>query len=218
MRHLADAPSPWAYERFGAVAGHVRRRVPEALATAVSHAIGAQAAAHITTNHAFGSARWPAQYVELVNHLQDLPDARPVRQPRTFYELVVVSGNLLLPWCYGDRVMALESRHVRPLGRLALDLLTRFGPEPRWHQQTLPLPEPTDPDDERDVQRVATALDELDPSPRVVVIAYACNAGAGLLDAQWGEAALTHERDLDWRHREPLPIPRGRVPAPRDGD
>lgn len=214
-------PSPWAWARFGGQAEQVWRRVPQALAAAVSRALNAHQASRLSTNHAFGNSRWPLQYEELVNHLQDLPDAVPIRPPHAFYKLVIVHGQLLLPWYYADHPVSIEdARAVRPVGRLAVDLLTRFGPPRQWHQPPLPLTM-IDDDDEEDRRRVAqvtSALDEMDPPPQIVLVGYACNSHAGLIDIQWGEAALGDDRALQWYHHEPLPIPAPLIPRPRPGD
>ncbi len=58
-------------------------------------------------------------------------------------------------------------------------------------------------------------LDRLHPAPDVVIVGYACNSTDGLLDVQWGEAALGDDRTLHWLHYELLPIPLPRVPRRR---
>ena len=71
-------PSLWAINRFGAgVAGELWWRVPTALAAAVSRAMDTYEASQMNTYHAFGSARWPLQYEELVKCL--LPRETEVR-------------------------------------------------------------------------------------------------------------------------------------------
>lgn len=221
--HMGDtetlaAPSAWAVRRFGANATQVLRRVPQALGATVNRALDAHTGAKMTTDHAFGNARWPLQYEELANHLRDLPDTITVRAPHTFFELVIVSDHLLLPWYYADhRCSVDDSRAVRPLTALTMELLTRFGPEPRWRQPHLPLHElQADGPDPDAVTRIGTELDRLDPPPGVVIVGYACNSTEGLLDVQWGEAALGDDRLLHWHHREALPIPPPRIPHPRD--
>jgi hypothetical protein len=174
----------------------------------------------MSTDHAFGNARWPLQYEELVNHLQDLPDTVTIRAPHTFYQLVIVSGQLLLPWYYaGHRAAIDDTRAVRRITGLAVDLLGRFGPEPHWRQPHLPLHELTAEGDDADVaDRIGSELDRLHPPPEIVIVGYACNSHDGLLDVQWGEAGLGDDGLLHWHYHEPLPIPPPRVPHPRDPD
>lgn len=215
-----EVPSEWAVRRFGANAGQVWRRVPQALGATVNRALDAHTGARMTTDHAFGNARWPLQYEELVNHLRDLPHTTTVRAPHTFVELVIVNDHLLLPWYYADhRCSVDDGGAVRPLTALTMELLTRFGPEPRWRQPHLPLHtlQVEGPDSDV-VARIGTELDRLDSPPSVVIVGYACNSHDGLLDVQWGEAALGDDRLLHWHHREAMPIPAPRIPAPRGGE
>ncbi len=61
-----------------------------------------------------------------------------MRAPHTLYELVIVGGNLLLPWHYGTHRCAIDdTRSVRRLTGLTRDLLGRFGSEPGWRALTL---------------------------------------------------------------------------------
>lgn len=211
-----ESPSAWAVRQFGSNAAQVCLRVPQALGAAINRALDAHQASKMSTDHAFGNARWPLQYEELLNHLQDLPDTVTVRAPHTFYQLVIVSGQLLLPWYYADHRCAIDdTRAVRRITGLAVDLLSRFGPEPRWRQPHLPLLQLHTDGDDQVAAQIGSELDRLDPPPGIVVIGYACNSTDGLLDVQWGDAALSDDGLLHWHHHEPLPIPPPRVPRPR---
>jgi hypothetical protein len=203
---MAHAASPWAIERFGALAGELVRRVPEALAATVAHATEAHHASTLKTKHAFGSTRWALQYDELCKHLRGLDEVSEVRPARAFYRLVVAAGNLLLPWRYAeDHAVSLDdARAVRSMRLLTRELLTRFGPAPQWRQE--PLFDVEDDDDAQDVAGISDALEELDPPPRPVLIAYACNPTDGLLELHWGEASLSDGSILHWSYREPLPL------------
>jgi hypothetical protein len=54
---------------------------------------------------------------------------------------------------------------------------------------------------------VAEALSDLGDDVSLVLIAYACNAHAGLLDAWWGEAELLDRTgSLRWHHCEEIPL------------
>jgi len=208
-------PSLWAINRFGAgVAGELWWRVPTALAAAVSRAMDTYEASQMNTYHAFGSARWPLQYEELVNHLQAVPTAVPLRPPGAFYQLIIVGGHVLLPW-YFAKTPGVDMRDVRPgrsFGLLARSVVTDFGPAPRWHQAPLPLM-PADEEDERDVAQISQILGQVDPRPKTLIVGYACNAHQGLLRVCWGDAALAAGGEFHWYHHEELPLPAGRVPA-----
>lgn len=211
-------PSAWALHHFGAQAEQVWRLVPLAVATTVGRALDAHRASAMATDHAFGNARWVLQYEELVNHLQHLPDARVLRAPNTFYQLVIVNDHLLLPWCYADhRCPVDDSRQIRPPTMLTRELLGRLGPRPHWRQPHLPLAGLVEQDDPAAVAQVESELDRLDPPPGVVLVGYACNSTEGLLDVLWGTAACTDDGLLDWHHRESLPVPVRRIPRQRDG-
>lgn len=213
-------PAPWVVDRFGEdLAAEVWHRVPMALAAAVRRAMDAHVASQMSTYHAFGSARWPLQYEELVTHLQTLPSAIPIRPARAFYQLVIVGGHVLIPWCYG-RQPGVDMRDVRPgrsLGLLARAILANFGPEPQWRQMQLPSM-PQDEEDERDVAQISEILANMDPRPRTIVVGYACNAQQGLLRVCCGDAALGMDGDFHWHYHDVLPIPVVHVPEPRSGE
>jgi hypothetical protein len=204
--------SLWAVERFGHLAEQVAERIPRALAATVTHATDAHEASTLRTRHAFGSTRWAVQYEELCRHLGDLDGVQEVRPPRAFFRLVVLGGNLLLPWRYAeDRGVSLDDpRSARSMRMLTKELLTRFGPAPPWRQGglfDLDLPG----EDPQTVEGFGNELADLDPAPRPVLIAYACNPDDGLLDIQWGDASLDDAATLRWLYREPLPIPSDQV-------
>ena len=200
-------PSAWAVERFGPIAAELRARVPRALAATVAHATDAHHASTLKTKHAFGSTRWALQYDELGKHLRDLDGVFEVRPPRAFYRIVVASNNLLLPWRYAeDAATSLDDpRTVRSMRLLTRELLTRFGPAPHWQQET--LFDVNDDDEAQDVAGFGDALGGLEPPPRPVLIAYACNPTDGLLELHWGEASLNDGSVLRWDYRERLPLP-----------
>jgi hypothetical protein len=200
-------PSAWTIERFGpALAAQLWQRVPCALGCAVNRARDAHDASQMTTNHAFGSARWPIQYEELVKHLDDLDGATTVRLRRTFYQLVIVGGHLILPWYYAQTpdVRMRDARLGHSFGLVAREIVARFGPPPHWTQLSLL---PTDDEEEREVDEARSVLYRLDPPPKVLIVGYACNARHGLLGVWWGEAALGDDDELHWYHDEQLPIP-----------
>lgn len=215
---VAAGPSAWAVRRFGeAVATHLWWEVPAALGAAVDRAVNAREASRMTTDHAFGNARWPLQYEELAGRLSRIDGAVLIRPPRVCYELVVIRQHVLLPWCYGraGTVPMAQARLGRSFGRLARELLRRFGPPPLWTQPSLPL-FPPDEQDEREVAAVSDTLDRLDPPPRILIVGYACNSEQGLVRVAWGEAALADGEHPHWHYVEDLPLPAvARIPRPR---
>ncbi|MFC0532811.1 hypothetical protein [Phytohabitans kaempferiae] len=212
-------PAPWVIDRFGdKLAAELWHRVPMALAAAVRRALDAHVASQMNTNHAFGSARWPLQYEELVTHLQALPNAMPIRPTRAFYQLIIVGGHVLLPWHYGKQA-GVDMREVRPgksLGLLARSILAHFGPEPRYQQ--MPLPSMPKDDDEPDVAQISEILANMNPPPKTIVVGYACNAHQGLLRVCLGDAALGMDGEFQWYHCDALPMPAVHVPEPRRGE
>jgi hypothetical protein len=186
VEYTHDA-GPWAVRRFGArLAAELVWRVPLALAAAVGRAMDAHEASGLSTNHAFGNARWPGQYEELIRQLIELPGARKVRPHAAFYELVVVEDHLFVPWCPGDS--------GRRPGRIVRELLRRFGPARRYRQAALFSIGSDD----------TGPLDDLGFVPRVTLIEYACDARAGLTELAWGEATCDDQGEVIWHHRERL--------------
>jgi hypothetical protein len=214
---VLNRPSRWAVDRFGQhLAAELWSLVPRAIEAAVHRALDAHQAAQMLTDHAFGSA-WPLPFEELVNHLQSVDGAQVVNPPpRTFNQLIVVGGHVFLPWRYADQagVSIEDSRAVRPLSVLGRQLLRRFGPAPRWQEDPLPLFE--NAAEQREADLVTSALDMVEPPPRVLLVGFASNSTRGLLHLCWGEAALAEGGNLHWHHHEDLPVPSTPyVPQPR---
>jgi hypothetical protein len=214
---VLNRPSRWAIDRFGQqLAGELWSLVPRAIATAVNRALDAHQAAQMSTDHAFGSG-WPLPFEELVNHLQSVDGATVVNPPpRTFNQLVVVSGHVFLPWRYADQpgVSVEDTRAVRPLSVLGRQLLRRFGPAPRWQEDPLPLFH--NAAEQREADLVTSALDVVEPPPRVLIVGFASNSTQGLLHLCWGEAAVAEGGSLHWQYHEDLPLPSTPyVPRPR---
>ncbi|GGO16033.1 hypothetical protein GCM10010116_32280 [Microbispora rosea subsp. aerata] len=203
--------SSWALETFGPRAGQIRQGVVDALTLALENAQDAQKTAQTEHLHPFGFTLMSRKFEALARTFADMPDVATVKPPGSQHELVVLGGNLLFPFRYAkDRSVDVRNARIgdgRPSG-LVQALFTRFGPQPWAEQLTLGVdvapPEPTP---------AARALTRLPEGTRLVLIAYACNAQAGLLDVWWGEAELLdHTGSLRWHHCEPIPLA-GQSPA-----
>jgi hypothetical protein len=214
---VTNGPSRWAIDRFGPhLAAELWSLVPQAIGAAVNRALDAHDASRMQTDHAFG-AGWSLPFEELVNHLRSINGVRLVHPPRAFYQLVVVGEHVLLPWRYADEagVSVEDSRAVRRLGVLGRELLRRFGPPPRWREEPLPLFD--DVTEQREADLVSSAIGELEPPPRVLIVGFASNSTQGLLHLCWGEASLAEGGGLQWDYHEDLPLSPPHVPRPRHG-
>ncbi|MEV4455943.1 hypothetical protein [Microbispora sp. NPDC049633] len=205
--------STWALETFGPRAEQIRHGVAEALALALENAQDAQKTARTDHLHPFGFTLMSRKFEALARTFADMADVEIIKPPGSQHELVVLGGNLLFPFRYAkDRSVSVVNARIgdgRPSG-LVQALFTRFGPQPWAEQLSLggveaALPEPATP--------AARALTRLPEDTRLVLIAYACNARAGLLDVWWGEAELLDRTgSLHWHHCEEIPLA-GALPA-----
>jgi hypothetical protein len=136
-------PSPWMVEQFGdKVAVELWTRVPEALSTAIDREVHARPATAQTAERVLANPRWPLPYEELVLFLGTLPGAEIISVPKSVYQLVVINGHVVVPWCYGQSArMSMRDAEVgRSFGRLTRELLRRFGPPWRRSQAEPGLP------------------------------------------------------------------------------
>jgi hypothetical protein len=121
-------PSSWVVEQFGdKVAAELWTRVPEALSTAIDREVNARPAMTQATERILANPRWPLPYEELVLFLGTLPGAEIISVPKSVYQLVVINGHVVVPWCYGQSA-GLSMEDVRPgrsFGRLVRELLRR---------------------------------------------------------------------------------------------
>jgi hypothetical protein len=209
-------PSPWVTERLGPrAAGELWTKIPEALSTAIARAVNIRSSSPTITDRLLANPRWPLPYEELVVYLGNLPGAEVVRLPRCVYQLVVIDGNVVVPWCYGQSgaVSMRDARPGRSFGRLAADLLRRFGYPRRRAERDAPLLR--DEIDERDVAQIGAALARLDPTPKILIAGYAGTFDHGLLRTCLGEPTLDENGVLTWRHVDDLPLPPPAIPRPR---
>jgi hypothetical protein len=203
-------------EQFGAkVAAELWTRVPEALSTAINREVNAHPSTTQSTERVLANPRWALPYEELVLFLGGLKGAEVISVPKSVYQLVVIRGHVLLPWCYGQsaRVSMEQAQVGRSFGRLARELLRRFGPP--WRRDRTELPLPLDAVDEREVAKICGAISQLEPTPTIVICGYAGTANHGLLRSCLGEVATTNNGTIGWSHVDDLPLPPPVIPRPR---
>ncbi|WUH98733.1 hypothetical protein OHR68_35315 [Spirillospora sp. NBC_00431] len=205
----AEPPlSSWATNRFGERAGLVRRTVAESVLRAIRNAQDAQEDSQTDRAYPFGWALHPRKFEALHEGFKDQPGFNSVRPHGSIHQMTVVSGNLLFPFCFAkDRsinVMKAKITEDKVSGLLKV-LFALFGPERTIEQLTL------DSEDEEESKRliaVADSLSRLPEDTELVLVPYACNFKAGLLELWWGDAELLDDRGhLEWHHCEEIPVP-----------
>ncbi|HET9516258.1 MAG TPA: hypothetical protein VFO77_00880 [Actinoplanes sp.] len=209
-------PSPWLVEQFGAgVAAELWTRIPEALSTAISREVNAHHSNLHGAERMLGNPRWALPYEELALLLGGLEGAHTVGTTKSVYRLVVLRGHVLLPWCYGQSGgIAMQDAEIgRSFGRLARELLRRFGPP--WQRSRTELPLPLDVVDEREVAKVCGGIAQLEPAPRIMICGYAGTAHHGLLRSCLGQVGATDGGAIGWSHVTDLPLPPPVIPRPR---
>ena len=209
-------PSEWVVEQFGVkIAAELWTRVPEALSTAIDREVNAHPAMTQTTERVLANPRWPLPYEELVLFLGTLPGAEIISVPRSVYQLVVIHGHVVVPWCYGQSAdQSMRDAEVgRSFGRLARELLRRFGPP--WRRSPGEVPLPLDVVDEREVAKICAAISGIEPIPMVVIAGFAGAPNLGLLRASLGEIKSAQNGSLLWSHLDDLPLPPPVIPRPR---
>ncbi|WP_440098245.1 hypothetical protein [Streptosporangium sp. H16] len=218
----ADRVSSWASERFGDRADAVRGRLAASLLEAMGNAQDAQSSGHSDKRYTYGFTMMARRYEAIAEGLRDEPGFQLVRPHGSPHHLVVLGGNLLLPFRYAedDRTPISEARvSDGRISSLVRELFDRFGPATSYRQEELDLAlgeESAQPaQEELDLSAgadgpatVRPALTGLPGDTRLVPVAYAGNAQAGLLRLYWGEAELIDEFGrIRWLHHEPIPLP-----------
>jgi hypothetical protein len=209
-------PSSWVIEQFGdKVAAELWTRVPEALSTAIDREVHDRPGTAQSAERVLANPRWPLPYEELVLFLGTLPGAEIDSVRRSVYQLVVIHGHVVVPWCYGQsaRTSMRDAEVGRSFGRLARELLGRFGPP--WRRSQAEAPLPLDAVDEREVAKICAAIASLEPKPEVVIAGFAGAPNLGLVRACLGEVKSTDNGALDWSHLDDLPLPPPVIPRPR---
>ncbi|ETK31462.1 hypothetical protein [Microbispora sp. ATCC PTA-5024] len=201
------SPRPgWAAGRFGHHAESVRRRLVAALAEAVGNAQDAQRWSRSDKRFPFGHTLMTRRYEALVEVFRDEPGFHMVRPYGSPHHLVILDGNLLLPFRYAeDDTTPITEARVGDgrISALVRELFTRFGPAASYLQEELDL----SIEERDDLDRLRPALARLPDDTRLVPVAYAGNAHAGLLRLYWGEAELLDDFGrLRWLHHEQIPL------------
>jgi hypothetical protein len=185
------------------------------LSTAIDREVHARPTTPQTAERVLANPRWPLPYEELVLFLGTLPGAEIISVPKSVYQLVVINGHVVVPWCYGQSAgTSMRDAEVgRSFGRLTRELLRRFGPP--WRRSQAEPPLPLDAVDEREVSKICAAIARIDSKPEVVIAGFAGAPNLGLLRACLGEIKSTDNGSLNWSHLDDLPLPPPVIPRPR---
>ena len=186
--------SGWAQARFGDLWSQIRQSVAGALQEAVANAQNAQVAGSSPTRYPFGATLFARKYETLAAALADVEGVRLVKPKGSPFPLVLLNGCLLLPFRYAQDSKTsigearISDRHISSRIRVLFD---KFAPQ-LYHQDTLfAIGAESDEEDDNDV--LGPALEQLPADTRLILIPFACNEKAGLLNAWWGEAGLADE-------------------------
>ena len=227
-----DQPvSTWARQRFGERAAHVRAAVVDALHAALADAQDAQKVSKSRLLFTFGVTQAARRYECIVDALKQMDGAEVVKPKGSPHELVLLEGNLIYPFRYAkaDNVPIQRARvSDRKISGLIAELFERFGPEP------VQSPLFGQDGDESEPSERQLALTRVPEGTKLVLISYASNDRAGVLNAWWGEGELGDRGYVRWLpgHYEQLPLnaadagggtgrgygptgPLGPVPGPR---
>lgn len=189
---MPSTAGSWAGNRFGRQAPLIRTRVTSALLEAQRGAREAHVAASSKDKFVYGTALWSKSYEAMVESFSDLPGATPVPMRGAPHQLILISGNLLVPYHFSENPDARLADARLPAngqGRLHR-LLTEYGATSSWVAMSFPGL------DEAPHEPLLPELDE--PDPRLVLIAYACNANSDRIVGYWGEAALEPNNAISW--------------------
>ncbi|GAA4594553.1 hypothetical protein GCM10023194_61760 [Planotetraspora phitsanulokensis] len=223
---MYPSPSPqgWAAGRFGDRAGAVRRQIVASLTEAVANAQDAQRWSRSDKHFTYGHTLMTRRYEALAEGFRHEPGFQTVRPYASPHRLVLLDGNLLLPFRYAeDDTTPVSTARISDgrISALVRELFNRFGPAAAYRQEELDLSIGWDgernPDDrpstegadgrQADGAAIRPSLPHLPEDTRLVPVAYAGNAHTGLLRLYWGEAELLDDLGhLRWLHCEPIPL------------
>jgi hypothetical protein len=153
------------------------------------------------------------KFETLVETFKSVEGVQRVKPAGAQQELLILRGSLLFPFRYAkDRSVNIMHARIseRKPSALVKALFDRFAPEPVMWQ--LPL---LGDKEQVESKSLARSLDRIPADTKLVLIGYACNADAGLLDVWWGRAELLDDQgSLRWHDCDPVPLPsagQGRV-------
>jgi hypothetical protein len=191
----------WADEAFGVAVDELRERIPAALALAHLRARAGHDAAHSESNRVYGTALWELQHEELVAALRSVPGAKVARFGA--YELMIVAGKALFPLRYTDVAgRSVETARLeKPVSGLRQRLFGAHAPEVRE-----PHPYLDESWAELDPPAGYEPFPQLGDDTELIVIAYACNLEAGVLNIEWGRAEHVGDGELHWGDHSRLPL------------
>jgi hypothetical protein len=191
----------WADVAFGNDVHDLRRRVPVALAAAHARARAGHDATTSTSRRVYGNGLWEFQYEELARELLVIDGSRIAKFGG--YQLVVFADHVFFPLRYTDRagVPIERARLERPVSAQRERLFGAHSPEIERVEPFLDEAwEELAPPDEHEV------FPQLGPDAQLVVVAYACNLEAGVLQVEWGMAEHVSDGELRWGQHSTLPL------------
>ncbi|MEU5260721.1 hypothetical protein [Amycolatopsis sp. NPDC021455] len=192
----------WADGAFGDDVHKLRLRIPVALAAAHTRARAGHDATASTSRRVYGNGLWEFQYEELARELLGIDGSRIAKFGG--YQLVVLADHVFFPLRYSDRagVPVERARLERPVSAQRERLFGAHAPEIERVEPLLDEAwEELVPADQHEV------FPQLGQDTQLVVVAYACNLEAGVLQVEWGQAEHVGDGELRWGEHSMLPLP-----------
>jgi hypothetical protein len=192
---MTDKPpvSVWAQVRFGDHGQEVREAIVGALQEAVNDAQNAHVTGRSRRRFTFGWALYSRKHETLTSTLEGIDGLqfKLIKPKWSAFPLAFVNGCLLLPFRYATdtKTSIWEARVTQKHVSDTMHALFGRFTQAQYLQGDLFADDPVVEEDESDV--LGAALQELPDSTRLVLIAFACNEQAGLLNAWWGEGELS---------------------------
>jgi len=193
--------SDWTADAFGEHVDVLRERIPAALTVAHMRARAGHDAARSKKLRVYGTTLWECQHEELVSAVVSIDGAKVAKFGG--YELPVLAKKVLFPLKYADRSgvpvkqahlpLPVSQQRQRLFGAHAL-AVERPNPylDESWADFDLP-------DD-------FEAFPQLGDDTELIVIAYASNLEAGVMNIEWGRAEHVGGGELLWGEHTPLPL------------
>ncbi|MBL1067817.1 hypothetical protein [Streptomyces sp. 7-21] len=194
------APSSWAVQRFGRLAGQLTAAVPVQLVRAHVRARAVHMEARLKKRSPYGSTLAEAVRENLAETARELGET--VRDVRG-YEYAVINDHALFPFKYASRPRPLSAARLpsnaSPTRRR---LLWGHGPSPQEG-----LFELDDDLTTEEYVRLHDSFEELGASTRLVCVFFTAAPEDGIHAIYWGDARLEPDRTFTWPYSEPLPVP-----------